>query len=73
MAPERGEDRPPNPIGGREHRVEFVGGALDRVAAELGELVEEQHPVVREGFGMYLEARGSVMYLETPLGPLSRQ
>jgi len=29
--------------------------ALDRIAAELRELVEEQHPVVRERSRMYLE------------------
>jgi hypothetical protein len=32
--------------------------ALDRVAAELRELVEEQHPVVPEGSQMYPEGSG---------------
>jgi hypothetical protein len=32
--------------------------ALDRVAAELRELVEEQHPVVRERAGIYPEGSG---------------
>ena len=31
--------------------------ALDHLAAELGELVEEQHPVVRECSGMSPERR----------------
>jgi 7-keto-8-aminopelargonate synthetase-like enzyme len=32
--------------------------ALDRVAAELRELVEEQHPVVRQCAGIYPEGSG---------------
>jgi hypothetical protein len=36
--------------------LERLSQAFDRVAAELRELVEEQHPVVQQGSIMYLEA-----------------
>jgi hypothetical protein len=37
--------------------LEQLTQTFDRVAAELGELVEEQDTVVRECSRMYLEAR----------------
>jgi len=39
----------------------------DRVAAELGELVEEQHTVVREGSDMYLDPTSVVA--SVPVAP----
>jgi hypothetical protein len=37
------------------HVLERLTQAFDRVSAELRELVEEQHPVVREWSRMYLD------------------
>jgi hypothetical protein len=39
--------------------LERLAQALDRVAAELRELVEEQHPVVRECSGVSLDGCGT--------------
>ena len=59
----------------RDHHpavLERLAQTLDGVAAELGELVQEQHAVVRERSRMYLEAAGqsavAVAYCGRPVG-----
>ena len=49
----------------RERLDERLAQALDRVAAELPELVEEQHPVVRQCSRMSLET--SSLSVPTPV------
>jgi hypothetical protein len=53
--PRREHHRAHHPRDDHAPVLERLAQALDRVAAELRELVEEQHPVVAEGAPMYLE------------------